>query len=53
MLSIRELSYALDEKFRSGVYELTITDVTRGITNKMPEVKVEITIIDPEEILAQ
>ena len=30
-----------------------IRDITRGITNKMPDIKIELTIIDPEEIAAQ
>jgi hypothetical protein len=43
----------LNENFRSGTYEIIIKDVTRGITNKMPDTKIELTIIDPEEIAAQ
>eukprot|EP00347_Sterkiella_histriomuscorum_P017342 403349752 len=53
ILSVKDLSYTLNESFRGGTYEITIRDVTRGITNKMPDVKVELLIIDPEEILAQ
>ena len=52
MCSIRELSYVVTETFKGGNYEIIIRDVTRGITNKMPEMKLELVIIDPEEIAA-
>ena len=36
-----------------GNYEIIIRDVTKGITNKMGDIKIELVIIDPEEIAAQ
>ena len=49
------LNYVLDESFRGGVYEIIIRDVTVGIMpeKRMPENKIELTIIDPEELAAQ
>jgi hypothetical protein len=39
--------------FRMGTYEIIIRDVTKGLQNKMPDIKIELVIIDPEEIAAQ
>lgn len=47
------LEYALDEHFRGGVYEIVIRDVTIGIEKRMPEQRIELNIIDPEELAAQ
>ena len=47
------LEYALDETFRGGVYEIVIRDVTVGIEKRMPEQRIELNIIDPEELAAQ
>jgi hypothetical protein len=38
--------------FRGGQYEIRIRDVTKGITNKMNDLKIELTVIDTEEIAA-
>lgn len=48
------LNYALDEHFKSGTYEIIIRDVTVGIPTekKMHDVKIELVIIDPEELAA-
>jgi hypothetical protein len=35
-----------------GTYEIIVKDVTKGITNKMNTIKIELVIIDPEEIAA-
>lgn len=45
----------MDDHFKGGTYELLIRDVTRGIAEdkKMPEQKIELVIIDPEELAAQ
>ena len=43
----------LNETFRGGVYQIIIRDITKGISNKMEDVTIELTIIDPEEIAAQ
>ena len=51
--SIKELSYHITETFKMGNYEIIIRDVTKGITNKMGDIKIELVIIDPEEIAAQ
>ena len=43
----------MNETFRGGNYEIIIRDVTKGITNRMPEIRIELVIIDPEEIAAR
>jgi hypothetical protein len=52
---VSDLHYKLDDFFKSGTYEIIIRDVTIGIATdkKMPEQKIELTIIDPEELAAQ
>lgn len=35
-----------------GNYEIVITDKTKGVTNKMKELRIELIIIDPVEIAA-
>ena len=48
------LDYVLDETFRGGNYEIVIRDVTIGILpeKRMPEQRIELVIIDPEELAA-
>jgi hypothetical protein len=31
------INYTLNEKFRGGVYEIVIRDITFGVTSQMPE----------------
>jgi len=50
--SIKELTYEITETFKMGNYTIIINDVTKGVTNKMQEVRVELVIIDPEELAA-
>ena len=44
----------LDEHFKSGTYEIIVRDVTLGLPSHklMPEQKIELVIIDPEELAA-
>ena len=53
MCRVTALEYALDETFRGGAYEIVIRDVTVGIEKRMPEQRIELNIIDPEELAAQ
>lgn len=49
------VNFALDEQFKSGTYEILIKDVTVGILpeKRLNEIKIDLTIIDPEEVAAQ
>jgi len=38
----------LDDKFNGGEYEIIIRDVTKGITNHMPEMRASMKIIDKD-----
>ena len=44
----------VDDQFKGGSYEIQIHDVTEGIPqeNRMPSQKIELVIIDPEELAA-
>lgn len=52
---VSDLHYKLDDHFKSGSYEIVVRDITVGIANdkKMPEQRIELTIMDPEELAAQ
>ncbi len=50
---MKDLIYSITDTFKMGTYEIIIKDVTKGITNKMNDIKVELVIIDPEELAAQ
>ena len=52
---VSSIEYALDETFRGGSYEIVIRDVTVGIPphKQLSETKIELLIIDPEELAAQ
>ena len=54
-MKVSGLTYAVDEHFKGGTYELLIHDVTEGIPleKRMPTQKIELVIIDPEELAAQ
>ncbi len=47
------MTYQVTETFKGGNYEIIIRDITKGVLNKMEDTRVELVIIDPEEILAQ
>ena len=49
---MKELGFSITDNFKMGKYEILIKDVTKGITKKMNDLKVELTIIDPEELAA-
>ena len=48
------LTYQVDDHFKGGSYEIVIRDVTKGIAEdkRMPEQKIELVVIDPEELAA-
>jgi hypothetical protein len=54
-LKVTGLTYVVDDHFKGGSYELHIHDVTDGIAEdkRMPTQKIELVIIDPEELAAQ
>jgi len=54
VLKVAGLSYVVDDQFKGGTYEMLIRDVTQGITadKKMQDIRIELVIIDPEELAA-
>ena len=48
------ITYQVDDHFKGGTYELIIRDVTQGIApeKRMLEQKIELVVIDPEELAA-
>lgn len=36
-----------------GTYEIIVRDITKGVQNKMKDMKIELVIIDPVELAAQ
>ena len=54
VLKVSGLTYAVDDHFKGGTYELQIHDVTEGVPaeKRMPSQKIELVIIDPEELAA-
>lgn len=53
IVHIKDLEYKTNEIFKGGSYEICVRDITKSVENKMSEVKIELVIIDPEEIAAQ
>ena len=54
-MKVHGITYQVDENFKGGNYELIISDVTQGIApeKRMLEQKIELVVIDPEELAAQ
>ena len=52
---VNDVVYHVDEAFKGGNYEILIRDVTLGIAadRKMEDIKIELVVIDPEELAAQ
>ena len=49
MVLIEGLQYAINEKFTAGKYDIFVRDVTQSIDTILPEVKIQLEIINPEE----
>jgi hypothetical protein len=49
---VKDLAYEITDTFKMGTYEILVRDVTKNVTNKMHDIKIELVIIDPEEIAA-
>jgi hypothetical protein len=54
ILKLSGLTYQVDDHFKGGNYEIVINDVTAGIPldKRMPSLRIELVIIDPEELAA-
>jgi hypothetical protein len=52
IVNVKEIAYSVTDTFKGGNYEILVRDVTRGVQNKMSDLKIELVIVDPEEILA-
>jgi len=46
--NVKDLVYELNDKFTGGEYEIIIRDVTKGISNKMPEMRASMKIVDKD-----
>ena len=53
MVHVKDITFETGEDFKGGVYEVTVRDITKSIDNKMADVKIELTIHDPQEAAAQ
>jgi hypothetical protein len=54
VLKVQNLKFELiPEKFKSGTYEIVITDVTRGITNHLNPMRIDLKVFDSEAEAAE
>ena len=53
-MKVHGITYQVDEQFKGGTYEIIVRDITQGIApeKRMQEQRIELVVIDPEELAA-